>query len=252
MNMVDIGGRRLATSCSGEGNPTVVLETGLGPPASAWEAVASAVASTTSVCYYDRANRGESDPAPTPRTAENIANDLRALIEALELPLPLVIVGHSFGGLVGLSYASRWREDLVGLVLVDPTHPEQFTRYGPLIPDAMAEMKEFWTEGWLSPEGTAERIDFQATFDAIRKIDDLGDLRLSVLTSGTWMVPAESAEDPHEMWVRLHQDYVRLSTRTEQRVVPEANHFIQLSAPDAVVEAITSIVSEIREGEQIA
>ena len=60
--LVDFGGRRLRISCSGTGNPTVILEAGLGQSSATWNTVQPAVAETTRVCAYDRAGRGESDP----------------------------------------------------------------------------------------------------------------------------------------------------------------------------------------------
>ena len=41
---------------------------------------------------------------------------------------PYVIVGHSYGGLYALRYASQYAEDVAGLVLIDSSQPDQFTR----------------------------------------------------------------------------------------------------------------------------
>ena len=71
--VVDIGGRRLAVTTSGQGSITVVLETGLGAESCEWAEVQKGVASVASVLSYDRANRGDSDPAPRPRRASCVA-----------------------------------------------------------------------------------------------------------------------------------------------------------------------------------
>ena len=242
MELVDIGERSLATWCTGAGSPAVVLETGLGAPASDWEPIQDAISSITRVCRYDRANCGASDPAETPRDAEAMAGDLHSLVAALSLETPLVLVGHSFGAPICLTYAARWPDEVAALVLLDPTHPDQFTTFGPMMPDFLGAMKEFWTTGWRTPEGTAERIDFHSSFATVKDIVSLGDIRMMVLTSGTWR--PFGSEEPHELWVRMHQDYVGLSGNSEQRVLPEADHFLQRSAPDAVIEAITDVVNE--------
>ena len=147
MDLIDIGGRRLAVWCDGEGLPAVVLETGLGAPASDWTPVQDAVSSLTKVCRYDRANCGMSDATAKPRTAAAMADDLHRLVAAIGLGRPLILVGHSFGGPICLTYAATWPEEVAGLVLVDPTHPRQFDMFGPLLPDAMTEMKAFGTTG---------------------------------------------------------------------------------------------------------
>ena len=240
MELIVVGERRLATWCSGSGSPVVILETGLGAPASDWTTVHEGVASFTKVCHYDRANCGESDAAPTPRTAMDMAEDLHALVEASGYETPLILVGHSFGAPITLVYAHTWPAEVAGLVLVDPTHPDQFTTFGPLMPDFLP-MKEFWTSGWLTPEGTAERIDFQTSFDQVNAIDTLGDLPLTILTSTTWA----GLENGQEMWTGLHERYAQLSTRSHQRVLEGPDHFLQRSAPEAIVDATEEMVRGI-------
>ena len=243
---VDIGGRSLGVWCSGQGTPPVILETGLGAPASDWGEVHEKVAQRTRVCHYDRANCGSSDRAPTPRTARDMAEDLHALVAAMDVATPVVIAGHSFGGPIALEYTAAWPDEVVGLVLVDPSAPDQFDIFGPLMPDELGEMKKFWTTGWRTPEGTAERIDFPTTFESLHKIETLGDVELIVLTSGTFqMAPVPQ---PHEMWVDLHRRYAGLSTRSEQRVLDGTEHFLQRSAPEAVAQAILDTVERIRGG----
>lgn len=241
MERIDIGGRNLAVWCEGRGTPPVVLETGLGAPASDWESVSGQVATLTQVCYYDRANCGASDSVDGPRTARDMAEDLHALIEAKFGP-PVVLVSHSFGGPICLTYSSMWPQNVAGLVLADPTHPRQFDEIGPMMPGSLGPMKEFWTEGWRSTASTPEQIDFPTSFEQVRGIGDLGDLPMVVLTSSAWSGLGDSS-DTHEKWVDLHRDYVRLSTQSEQRVIPEQDHFLQRSAPGAVAQAIRDVLA---------
>ncbi|MEA2433955.1 MAG: hypothetical protein QOG54_1412 [Actinomycetota bacterium] len=237
MELIDIGGRRLATWSSGNGSPVVILETGLGAPASDWETVHEGVASFTKVCHYDRANCGQSDAAPTPRTSLDMAEDLHALIGAAGFDTPVILVGHSFGGPISIVYAHRWPSEVAGLVLADPAHPEQFTSIGPIMPDFLP-MKEFWTNGWLTPEGTAERIDFHTSFDQVNAVDSLGDLPVRILTSSTWA----GLDEAQEIWVGLHGRYAQLSTSADQQVLEGTNHFLQRCAPAAIVEAIEEMI----------
>jgi hypothetical protein len=66
--LIDVGGHRLHLSCAGSGSPTVVLEPGAGGVSSDLGWITPAVARDTRVCVYDRAGRGWSEPADTPRT----------------------------------------------------------------------------------------------------------------------------------------------------------------------------------------
>ena len=66
-----------------------------------------------------------------PRTAGVIADELRTLLERAGVPPPFVPVGHSFGGLVALIFAHRFRRETAGLVLVDPAHAEDWVKPSP-------------------------------------------------------------------------------------------------------------------------
>jgi len=129
--LVNIGGHRLHLNCSGAGSPTIVLDAALGGSSLSWSLVQPAVSRQTRTCSYDRAGFGWSDAGPMPRTAARIAHELRVLLERAGIPPPFVLVGHSFGGLVMRIFASRYRTDVAGLVLVDPAHPEDWVNPAP-------------------------------------------------------------------------------------------------------------------------
>ena len=60
--------------------------------------------------------------------------DLHSLLATAAIPRPIVLVGHSLGGLIVRLYAYQYPQDVAGLVLVDPMHEDQFDRIGPLYP----------------------------------------------------------------------------------------------------------------------
>ena len=83
------------------------------------------VARLTRVCAYDRAGVGWSDPSPGPRTSRVFAEELHTLLHNAGVAPPFVLVGHSMGGLDVRMYASLYRAEVAGLVLVDASHPDQ-------------------------------------------------------------------------------------------------------------------------------
>ena len=129
--LIDVGGWRLHLVCSGAGTPAVVMDAALGGSSISWSLIQPGVARMTRACSYDRAGFGWSDAGPMPRTAGRAADELRVLLDRAAIPPPYLIVGHSFGGLVMRIFAARYRTDVVGLVLVDPAHPEDWVRPAP-------------------------------------------------------------------------------------------------------------------------
>jgi pimeloyl-ACP methyl ester carboxylesterase len=122
--LVDVGGHRLHLHCTGSGSPTVVLEAGGGASSSDFAWIAPAVARDTTVCVYDRAGRGWSDPTDSPQDGTHIAADLHTLLERARIPGPYVLAGHSFGGLYVQSFAAQYPEQVAGMVLLDSTAPK--------------------------------------------------------------------------------------------------------------------------------
>jgi len=129
--LVDVGGFRLHMQCAGEGSPAIVLDAALGGSSLSWSLVQPELAKFTRTCSYDRAGFGWSDAGPMPRTAGRIADELRTLLDRAGVPPPFLLVGHSFGGLVALIFARRFRSETAGMVLVDPAHAEDWVTPAP-------------------------------------------------------------------------------------------------------------------------
>jgi len=129
--LIDVGGFRLHIHCSGEGSPSIVLDAALGGSSLSWTLVQTTLATLSRVCSYDRAGFGWSDAGPKPRSAGRIADELRTLLDRARVPPPYLLVGHSFGGLVALIFASKFRSETAGMVLVDPAHAEDWVKPAP-------------------------------------------------------------------------------------------------------------------------
>jgi pimeloyl-ACP methyl ester carboxylesterase len=256
--LIDVGGYRLAITESGAGSPTVVLETGLAAPSETWVPVQREVARFARVCRFDRAGRGQSDPAPTPRSCADMVADLRALLRNAAVPGPYILVGNSLGGMNARLYAHRHPGEVAGLVLVDGSHHDQFVRIGEALPtpeltapDAHKGFHGFWAGGgWRNPANNDEGVNFVTSREQLRAIDSLGDLPMVVLVSATFLleVPTRSEARPrlHEIWKELQRDLADLSTNSAYRVVETSGHFIQRDRPGEVVAAIREVVQAAR------
>ena len=126
--LYDVDGHRLHLDCRGQGSPTVVLSNGLGGTSARWARITGPIAATTRVCVYDRAGQGWSDDAASPRDGVQSAKELHTLLAKAGEHGPYVLVGHSTGGTYAMTYAARYPEQVAGLVLLDSSSPDQFTR----------------------------------------------------------------------------------------------------------------------------
>jgi pimeloyl-ACP methyl ester carboxylesterase len=143
-------GRRIHLYCQGRGSPTVILTAGLGEASMSWAKVQPAIASRTRTCAWDRAGFGYSDPSPAAQTLAATTGDLEGALAAAGIKGPYVLVGHSAGAFETLLFADRHRKDVVGMVLVDgsvPNQIERFTAIGPEVAAANAAGLKFAVDG---------------------------------------------------------------------------------------------------------
>jgi pimeloyl-ACP methyl ester carboxylesterase len=131
---IDIGGRSLRIVRAGPAatsTPLIVCEHGAFGCAADWAVVQEQLAAKgLRSLAYDRAGLGHSDPGPAPRDGRAINDDLEALLAALGERGPLLLVGHSMGGLMVRLFALEREHGLAGLVLVDAVTPDVFSLPG--------------------------------------------------------------------------------------------------------------------------
>src|ERR1035438_10538945 len=121
-----VDGRKMHINCMGQGSPTIVLDSGYLGDATAWETVQPELSKTTRVCSFDRAGSGWSEPQPGPRDADHIVSQLHQLLLQAKVSGPIVLMGHSIAGLYARDYASRYPNDIAGIVFVNSSSPAQF------------------------------------------------------------------------------------------------------------------------------
>jgi pimeloyl-ACP methyl ester carboxylesterase len=124
--LVNIPGAEMHVCSLGQGCPHVVLESGIAASSINWGPLQAELATRTTVSTYDRAGFGWSVSSNRNCTLSRIADDLHAMLAAMQVPVPYVLVGHSFAGYITRAYANRYPEELAGLVLVDPLTPEEW------------------------------------------------------------------------------------------------------------------------------
>jgi pimeloyl-ACP methyl ester carboxylesterase len=272
--LVEVGGRKMHIDCTGDGKPTVVLDSGLGDTYISWRKVQPEIARFASVCSYDRAGLGYSDPSPEPRTAKVIAQELHALLQAAPIPPPYILVGHSMGGYDVRLFASLYRSEVAGMVLVDASHPDQERRLPPELrnfegtelrenefleytvlfgmprllrlcdDDALARAAE--CNFHSAREAVAEMKALPQSARQVAATGSLGDLPLAVLSHDpekpSSELPPDLAKATNDTWEKMQEDLARLSIRSTHVIANNSSHYIQLDRPDLVVAAIRDVI----------
>lgn len=283
--LVDVGGYKLHIYCTGPantGNPTVILEDGLGATTSVWAWIQPEVAKTTLVCAYDRAGMGWSEATSETHDAQQIAKALHTLLANSDIAGPYVLVGWSYGGLYARVFADQYRNEVGGMVLIDSSHPDQCTStpageaqcktsariyaIAPLLarlgvmrvlahfqpPSGLpaAQNEQLLASFAASKDWAAQSAEYLASpaINAqVRATQGFGDLPLFVLSATEHGTPPAL----EQLWQSWQQEMSTLSTNSIHQVVDGANHTsLVFDAQDAKasINAIGEVVTAARTG----
>lgn len=153
--LFDIGGYKMHLDCRGENleQPTIILESGAGDNSITWGLVQDELAKHTKVCSYDRSGFGWSERSGKNHGPKQVADELHTLLQVANVKPPYIMVGHSLGGLYVQTYAAIFPQEINSIVLVEPTHEDEISRYAALLP---ARIKTEYTFGQKFFIGTAK------------------------------------------------------------------------------------------------
>jgi 3-oxoadipate enol-lactonase len=154
----ELGGRR--------DGPTVLFANSIGTNLEVWEPQAAALAESFRVLRYDMRGHGLTDCPPGPYTIAQLADDARALLDALGIDAAHVC-GLSIGGLVAQRLAAAAPERVRSLVLCDTANvigpPSRWDERidtvskGGLASIADAVLKVWFTSGFLAAQPVLAR-----------------------------------------------------------------------------------------------
>jgi pimeloyl-ACP methyl ester carboxylesterase len=276
-HLVDVGGRRLYMHCTGSGSPTVVLVSGLAETSVYWGGwIAPAVAQNTTVCAYDRAGQGWSDPPASPQDGLAVATDLHTLLDHAQLPGPYVVVGHSTGGVYARIFAARYPDQVAGMVLLDsqpnealtglPDFPSQYgalRRASALFP-SLARLGVFRLVNQFAADplpvptrGEELAVISTGSLNRIQR-DEFAELPMTLteaaaLTTlgGRPLIVVTAAKGAQNGWLTLQDKMVGLSTNSAHRILADTDHpslIHERTGAAQASQAILDVVASVRSG----
>lgn len=269
--VINVEGRGLHLNCSGEGSPTVILESGLGGGSLDWSLVQPDVSKLARVCSYDRAGVAWSDPGESPRTALRITDELHKALGVAHIAPPYVLVGHSMGGIYVQTFAARYPNDVAAVVLVDSSHQDQLQRL-PGIPafvpylfkaaapigmgrivngmagaqpnltlEANAELAALYSRTSSIYATADEMVAIPESLQQLRDSPmELGDKPLIVLSRG---LDEGGSPENEAIWRELQESLSKRSSNGILLIAARSGHYIQFFEPELVIDSIRRVLS---------
>jgi pimeloyl-ACP methyl ester carboxylesterase len=107
---LQVDGLAVNVSCAGEpadGRPVIILLHGGGDGLDKLAGLQKTLSDKDMVCSYDRLGAGASDKPAGPQTLDDSGQVLTAVIDRVAGDAPVVLAGHSLGGLIAARGSSR-------------------------------------------------------------------------------------------------------------------------------------------------
>ena len=258
--MIEVGRHRIEAIVYGTGTPAVVIEPSFGGSAAEWQAIAERIAEETTVIAYNRAPYGASSRARDRRSAEEIAADLDGLLGGLEIVGPVILIGHSMGGVYLRTFAARHLDRVAGMVLVDSSHegqwavlPAHYSLKNRLLGSIlMPQIFFFSRRKWRGGADRWSMVREYRTFKRLTAADaplapgSLGERPLAVLTRG----PDGKADSDGlwQAWYGLQRDLAALSRNSRHVISDSPQHYLNEGDPDLIVAAVLDVIRCARDG----
>jgi pimeloyl-ACP methyl ester carboxylesterase len=231
--------RGLYVRCTGKGSPTVVMEAGDQDTSDSYLFAGADVSRVTRACVYDRANLGQSDPAPGPRGLKELVDDLERLLDAARIGPPYVLVGTSGGGYISAGYATRHPDRVAGMAFIEVPAPFR---------NPPAQVVRDTDPS--NPDNVEKRDYLQVEKDAWAARKRIGDIPVTVVSneySEGEIAGAPTASERRGMRrnVKDQKGWLVLSPQAKQ-VVVHTGHTVEEEDPELVIDVILDVVHAAR------
>ena len=244
-------GYSLQAEQQGQGAVIVVFESGFGQGAGVWKDVVADLGAECQCIAYARAGLGKSGTDGKPKSIEEHLQDLGAVMDTLASDKKVVLVGHSYGGLLATEFARLHPGRLQGLVLVDPATMGQRHAFKQADLDrVLADDKALLS---MLPPAMAEDYKLliaQLDSEAAASPRNQADLPVVLLTSTQVAAEPfvlEETEQGKAIWKRQHAAlFASFSHGSHQYYA--TGHNIHRENPKAIADAIRSVVAASQAG----
>lgn len=220
----------------GDGAPPIVLVSGLGDDLSAWDPVFEPLSKLRQTFAYSRYGYGGSDWTDRPRDAVTISDELASLVSSAGLASPMILVGHSLGGVYAQVFARRFPERVAGMVLVDTAVPGQTAHIRRTMPAAVKAIQLAMLAGPAMTRREFEAAELSES--QIQSSPPYRSGRVVVLAAGR--DPASPAA-----YAQFRRDGMRALADSYggDYLEIDCGHYIQREQPEAVLEAVASVLA---------
>jgi len=265
---------------NGTRSPTVVFDAGLGEGLFSWSKVQNKISKYTGTISYDRSGIMWSERGANPKNSNEITADLHELLIKVKAQKPYIIVAHSLSGLTLRKYISKYNKDILGVIFVDVSHPDQINRF-PKEATSLLDKTPSWLINFANNIGiirllfnptypntevndpinikvralrsksisaaVEESQSFKSITTEAAKITTFGNTPLVIITGASpkrfkYLKNEILEKQFNDIWSELQKDLLKLSSNSKQILAKKSGHIVQMEQPEIIIDLINQMI----------
>ena len=246
---VEINGKKQHILELGVGEPSVIFITGAGSKLTHYDYVQTEISKITKTFSYDKPGLGKSEMINTPRTVENLTAELAEILRKEKIKEPFILVGHSLGGYIARYFLHEYPEKVVGIVLIDPGD-ENLVNI--LLSSKSEKERKFLDSLINAPDPTTsigkqmERKSFHQHDSLMKTLNTETQIPITLIESNKVAKEDLLEVEVIQIQKELYRNFQKRYPQTKIISTEKSGHFIQLEEPQLVIDAIKSVLNEVK------
>ncbi|GAA1807488.1 alpha/beta fold hydrolase [Actinomadura chokoriensis] len=243
---IKVGGQSVNVSCSGDlakKKPVIVLLPGLGDGLDQMAAIQKTLSEKNRVCSYDRLGEGKSSKPGGPQTLSDTGKVLTTVLDSVADDGPVVLAGHSLGGMIAARYAPDHGDRVKGLVLMDATSPTSVADMKNAIPQsATGQATQLRAQSLAVTEGqNPEKLIIPDG-----EVRSAGSIPVEVIQHGKQYLAAVPEYGPalERTWAAGQRKWLAVSSQSKLSTAKNSEHYIYADQPEIAVQAIQRVTTQ--------
>ncbi|NOT77171.1 MAG: alpha/beta hydrolase [Cyclobacteriaceae bacterium] len=232
---------------SGNGKPTIIVDLAMGETLQSWHSLQTRLCKLTTVVTYDRLGLGKSDTTSVPRTIENLSIELNEFLTSNGIPGPYLLIGHSLGTSILRKYQNDHHENVLGMILIDPVHEDQFDRLIAIKSKEDQEKTIKWREKFEMTLKTGERneaIMYHQQMAAMRDVKYPTNIPITII--GSFRVGPGASEEDRQIKKELFNQWLNQAPQIKLVATTKSGHYIQDSEPELLIDEVKLMIEKLR------
>lgn len=244
---IKIDGQLINVSCTGkaaENRPVIVLMAGAGDGLEKLAGIQKTLSKKDRVCSYDRPGEGKSDKPKGPQDFASSHKLLSAVLEKTAGSSPVVLAGHSLGGLIAGRYTPDHGDKVKGLVLIDATPPNAIKETLKTVPEdykggPAADLRTQMVQ--MSKGENPEQLKIEDG-----PVSSAGDIPVEVLKHGPDFLTPMPDYGPQleRVWTSGQKEWLKLSSESKLTTAEKSSHYIYEDEPEVAIKAIEDVTAK--------